>query len=145
VQRREASKYVFIRENGLEWNDSQIVSQNGPCFGVDPCRYDIEDNVKVLYFDNQMFDRITDRTRCCNEMRTCLLGGKGQRIRIDSLFCCGICVRSAFPCVCGVPVCCPLMLCPCALAYHIYVDDAKKAIEEVATARASAKERMGVN
>ena len=34
---------------------------HGPCFGVDPCMYDIRDNIKVLYFDDPIFDRITDR------------------------------------------------------------------------------------
>jgi hypothetical protein len=32
----------------------------------------------VLYFDDKMFERISDQTRCCNECRTCLFGGKGD-------------------------------------------------------------------
>ena len=60
---REASNYVYIREHSLEWNDPRIVLQKGNCFGVDPCLFDIQDHVTVLYYDDPMFDRITDQTR----------------------------------------------------------------------------------
>jgi len=50
----------------------------GLCCGVDPCEYDVQDNISVLYFDDKMFERITDQTRFCNECRTCMFGGKGK-------------------------------------------------------------------
>jgi hypothetical protein len=39
----------------------QIVLKSGPCFGVDPCVYDVEDHVNVIYFDNPLFNRMTDQ------------------------------------------------------------------------------------
>ena len=78
--KRESSKYIFIRENSIEWNvrftflilefvitysfsmniliysDNQqlyheqapsVVMKHGSCCGVDPCIYEIQDNVKV--------------------------------------------------------------------------------------------------
>ena len=123
--KRESSKYIYIRENSLEWNTPKVVLKQGVCFGVDPCVYDIQDNVQVLYFDDPIFDRITDQTRCCNECRTCFCGGSGERIQIDSPCCCNLCQRSACPCPC-VPICCPTYVAPCALKYEIYVEDAQK-------------------
>jgi hypothetical protein len=55
--RKESSKYILIRENSLEWNEPRIVMKNGTCCGIDPCTYDIQDNVKVLYFDDPIFER----------------------------------------------------------------------------------------
>lgn len=76
--KKESSKYVYIRENSIEWNSPKIISKqsNGYCCGIDPCIYEIQDDAKVLYFDDPMFNRITDQTRCCNECRTCLFGGQ---------------------------------------------------------------------
>ena len=74
--KKESSKYIYIRENSIEWNDPSVVMKNGSCCGIDPCLYDIQDNVKVIYFDDPSFSRITDQTRFCNECRTCLFGGR---------------------------------------------------------------------
>jgi hypothetical protein len=84
-----------------------------------------------------MFDRITDQTRFCNELLTCLCGGNGERIRIDSPTCCGCCQRGAAPCIC-VPSCCPKWICPCMLRHEIYVHDAQKALYEIKKARKAA-------
>jgi hypothetical protein len=61
--KRESSKYVFIRENSIEWNMPSVVMKQGSCCGVDPCIYEIQDNIKVLYFDDPTFNRISDQTR----------------------------------------------------------------------------------
>ena len=132
-EKREASKYIYIRENSLEWNEPEIVMKAGSCLGVDPCLYQIHDNVHVVYYDDIMFDRITDQTRVCNECRTCLCGGRGERIRIDSTCCFGICLRASFPCAC-IPTCCPTSCFPCAWRHEIYVTDASKALYEIKAA-----------
>jgi hypothetical protein len=137
---RKASAYIYIRENSLEWNEPVVVMKPGLCFGVDPCMYDIQDNVRTIYFDDIMFDRITDQTRTCNECRTCICGGRGERVRIDSPICCSICQRSAFPCPC-VPICCPKSFCPCILRHEIYMEDAQKGLYEIKKAR---NHRMGL-
>lgn len=137
VVKREASKYIFIRENSIEWNDPEIVLKNGNCFGLDPCVYDVQDHVKVLFFDDPVFERITDQTRMCNETRTCLCGGRGDRIQLDSPCFCGICYRASSPCL-FVPICLPSSCIPCALRYEIYTTDAQKGLYEIKKVRSHA-------
>lgn len=135
--RRAQSSYIYIRENSIEWNEPQVVIQPGVCCGIDPCLYDVQDNVHVLYFDDVMFEHITDQTRYCNECRTCCFGGKGERIRLDSPVCCSICQRGSFPCL-FVPVCCPKSVCPCILRHEVYLQDAQQALHEIKKAREKA-------
>lgn len=135
--KKESSKYVYIRENSIEWNVPKVISKHGSCCGIDPCIYEIQDDVRVLYFDDPLFNRITDQTRICNECRTCLFGGKGERIQIDSPCCCSLCQRAAFPCPC-IPICCPTAIFPCALKYELYVEDAQKGKYEIDQARSAA-------
>ena len=134
VVRKEASKYILIRENSLEWNEPRIVMKSGTCCGVDPCTYDIQDNVRILYFDDPIFDRISDQTRSCNECATCLLGGNGERLLLDSPVCCGVCVRATFPFVITCS-CCSSYCCPCMLQHNIYLEDAQKGLYEIKKAR----------
>ena len=139
-QKREASKYITIREHSLEWNDPEIVcSSTSLC--IDPCLYSIKDRVHVVYFDDVMLDRITDQTRFCNECRTCLCGGRGERIRFDSTCCSGLCLRSSFPCPC-IPAFCPAACFPCAWRHEIYVKDASKALYEIKAAIRGSKNRV---
>ena len=135
--KKESSKYIYIRENSIEWNMPSIIMKKGTCCGIDPCIYDIKDDVKVLYYDDPIFNRITDQTRCCNECRTCLFGGKGERIQIDSPCCFGICQRSSLPCP-FVPICCPAAIFPCLSKYEIYVQDAQQGKYEIEQAKLSA-------
>lgn len=143
IEKSAASRYAHIRENSIEWNEPKVVCKNGSCFGCDPCGLETQDNVKVMYFDDQMFERVTNNTRCCDECRTCCCGGKGQSVRIDSICCCGMCARSQFPVPC-MPICCPESCCPCMLSHTIYVEDADSAVYEIKQARANAKQRLGV-
>jgi hypothetical protein len=136
VHKREASKYIWIRENSLEWNDPEIVLKNGSCFGVDPCEYDLQDRVVVLYFDDPRFDQITNKTRCCNEARTCICGGKGERMLINAPCFLGCCYRASYPCP-FVPGCCPLSCCPCVSTHEIWTADAQKGLYEIKKARAA--------
>lgn len=133
ASKREASKYVFIRENSVEWNDPEVVWMTGSCLGIDPCMYEVQDRTHVLYYDDPMFQEITDRTRCCNECRTCLCGGQGELIQLSSPCCCKMCYRSSFPCPC-IPVCCPTNMFPCAMRREIHVQDASQALHEIKTA-----------
>ena len=127
--KREASKYIFIRENSIEWNDPAVTCTTGSCCGVDPCLFDIQDRVKVVYFDDPMLHRLTNTTRSCNECRTCLCGGRGERIQISTPCCCGLAYRAACPCVCMcVPICCPTALFPCTMRHEIYIEDANQGI-----------------
>ena len=61
VLRRDSSKYIHIRENSIEWNDPNVIMTHGPCFGVDPCVYTVQDNVTVLYYDDIIFDKVLDK------------------------------------------------------------------------------------
>lgn len=152
--KRSASKYILLREHSLEWNEPNIVLSQGSCCGIDPyadleslalitivirCMYDIRDHVQVIYYDDPLFDRISDQTPVCNELRTCLFGGKGERIQIESPCCFG-CNRATFssiPCIC-VPQWCPTWI-PCTHKYVIYVENAQKGIYEINKARNSSK------
>lgn len=127
---KKSSQYIYIRENSIEWNGPEVIMKDGPCCGVDPCAYTIQDKVTVVYFDDIMMDRITDKTRCCNEMRTCLFGGKGERLSLDSPICCGACERASSPIFC-VPVCCPTSVCPCIMKHEIYLDDAQQGLHDI--------------
>lgn len=142
-EKREASKYIYLRENSLEWNEPEIVMKTGSCLGVDPCLYIIKDQVYVVYFDDVMFDSITDQTRFCNECRTCFCGGRGERIRIDSTCCFGLCLRSSFPCPC-IPTFCPTALFPCSWRHEINVEDASKAMYEIRAAIKRANRQDGI-
>lgn len=106
VLKRESSKYFHIRENSIEWNAPEIIMMEGNCCGVDPCIYDVQDHVKVVYYDDPIFGRLTNTTRTCNEFRTCLCGGRGERVQISATCCCGTAYRGTCPCPC-VPICCP--------------------------------------
>ena len=70
------------------------------------------------------------QTRVCNECRTCVCGGSGERIQIDSPCCFGCCLRSSFPCPC-LPICCPSIYFPCAKRHTLFVDDAQMAMHEI--------------
>ena len=94
VKEMEASKYIYVRENSLEWNAPIKSPKEGNCFGTSCCTFRAQDAVSVLYFDDPIFDRITDKTPCCNGATSCLCGGEGELIQIDSKFCCGCCYRS---------------------------------------------------
>jgi len=139
VQARDASKYVFVREHSLEWNEPQVVFQTGTCMGVDPCMYVIQDNPNVMYYDDPMFNDISDRTRWCNEWRTCMFGGRGEVVRFTSTCFYGLCFRSSWPLPC-VPVCFPVSCLPCAREREIYLDDAAAGIHEIKSALRNARE-----
>jgi hypothetical protein len=81
VKRRESSKYVHIRENSI-------------------------DKVEVIYYDDPIFSLLRNTTRLCNEFRTCLCGGRGERLQISSTCCFGMGYRGTGLCPC-VPICCP--------------------------------------
>lgn len=139
VAQRDASKYVLVRENSLEWNEPEIVWEGGNCFGIDPCLYGVQDNPQVVYYDDPMIDEISDQTRWCNETRTCLNGGSGERVQLTSTCFFGICYRASFPCPC-VPVCVPTALFPCARRRVLYLKDAAEGIHEIKNAVRNARE-----
>ena len=75
--------------------------------------------------------------RYCNEFQTCLFGGQGERIQIDSPCCFSLFHRSSCPCIC-VPIFCPNMMAPCILNHNIYVRDAQKGKYSIDQARQAA-------
>ena len=107
VLKLESSKYFHIRENSIEWNEPEIVMREGPCLGIDPCIFDVQDHVRVVYFDDPLFGQIKNTTRSCNEFLSCLCGGRGESLRISATCCFGTGYRGPCPCLC-IPICCPL-------------------------------------
>lgn len=65
--KHESSKYVYIRENSIEWNTPAITVAQGACCGIDPCLYTVRDRVHVLYFDDPVLDHITDQVNFLRE------------------------------------------------------------------------------
>lgn len=57
---------------GVRILSAQIILNKGPCCGVDPCMYTIEDRVTVLYYDNPVFENITDKVIRATD-RLCIL------------------------------------------------------------------------
>merc|ERR1719305_1723690 len=104
-----------------------MTQSEGNCFGVSCCYFRAQDHVTVIYFDDPMFDRITDKTPCCNQCSTWCCGGEGELIQIDSKFCFGCCYRSVLGAGACVPVCCAASCCPCyplVIKHKIWVANA---------------------
>lgn len=142
VNKLNSSKYVYIRENSIEFNTPEIRAANGLWFGSACCRLSVKDKVTVIYFDDMHFSRVTDVTRPCNEFKTFCCGGDGEKVQIDSRFCCGLCKRAQCAYVC-IPSCFSEQCCPCLVASHeIYVEDAQTAVEAINMARDDAEERI---
>eukprot|EP00622_Pseudochattonella_farcimen_P007552 FR743564.1.p1 GENE.FR743564.1~~FR743564.1.p1 ORF type:complete len:211 (+),score=1.21 FR743564.1:128-760(+) len=123
--KREASKYIVVREHSLEWNNPAMITAPGPVYtcGMSCCLYDIQDQVKVAFFDDPLLRRVSNSTRCCNDVRTVCCGGRGERIRIDAPICFGLCVRGDLLCPL-VPICCTGCM-PCAMSEEIHVKRAR--------------------
>jgi hypothetical protein len=158
VKELDASKYIYVRENSLEWNAPTVIHKEGTggcdcgncdCCGFNFCFYRASDSIKVLYFDDPNFDRLIDKTPCCNDCASYCCGGEGEQIEINAKFCCGCCYRGT-DCPC-VPVCCvcPCACCgvdvPCIISHRFFVEDAKDAIAKIKGARDSAKARMQID
>lgn len=58
---------------------------------------------------------VTDVTRPCNESKMFCCGGKGEKVQIDSRFCCGLLKRAPCAYVC-IPSCFSEECCPCLVA-----------------------------
>jgi len=155
-EKREASKYILLRENSIEWNAPKRIPKQGAlcaphlceCCGSSCIKYDVMDHVSVVYYDDPMFERLTNRTRCCNGTREILCGGEGERVRIDASCLGGLCIRGSFP-FCFIPCCVPECMAPCALQHNIMVKSktekwggAKEAIKILQEHRFNALSRL---
>ena len=46
VHKVNCSKYIYVRENSLEWNSPKIQSAKGNCCGVSCCELAVQDDSK---------------------------------------------------------------------------------------------------
>lgn len=141
VNRVDSSRYIYIRENSLEFNNPIMQAARGSCCGASLFKLAVRDNVTVMYFDDEHFDNVRDSTRGCNNCKTFWCGGRGEQVLIDSRFCFTMCKRGRWP-MTFVPSCCPEVCCPCLVEAELWVDDAKSAVEAITMQRDSARERM---
>eukprot|EP01083_Nonionella_stella_P077439 211487_1 len=141
VNKVNSSRYIYIRENSLEYNNPLMQTAKGKWCGMSCCQLAVMDDVTVLYFDDIHFDEVKNSTRRCNDIKTFCCGGRGEQVLIESRFCLGMCKMGRGPLAC-VPSCCPECLCPCFVKSELWVDDAMTAVETIRMARDSAKERM---
>ena len=143
VNQMSSSRYIYVRENSLEWNNPSMQPARGRCCGRTCCRLSVVDDVTVLYFDDMNFDGVRNGTRRCNDCLTFCCGGGGEQVRMESDFCFGGCVRGRGNVIC-VPVCCPEPCCPCLVKNELWVEDATVAVDIISQARDSAHKRLGV-
>lgn len=145
VKEMEASKYIYVRENSLEWNAPIMIQKEGNCCGSSCCYFRAQDNVNVIYFDDPLFDQISNQTPCCHDISTWCFGGEGELIEINSKFFFGMCYRAIPPFICGVPCCCRCCCKPFMISSEIQVDNAVEAIRDIKEARDNAKARMQIS
>ena len=93
----------------------------GHYVGACGCTYHVQDDARVLYFDDPVMDDVVARTRpCCDTLRRCMCGGRGQAVRVQNRICCGGCVRTrglhGLPCI---PTCCVCLCEPAALRHDM--------------------------
>lgn len=148
VNKINSSRYIYIRENSIEYNNPTMQAARGSCCGIvcGSCsKLEVRDQVTVLYFDDEHFDNVRDNTRSCHNCKTFCCGGRGDQVLIDSRFCCGVCKRGrgCGPMAC-VPVCCNECCCPCLVESELWVDDAQSAVNTIVMQRDDARERMKV-
>lgn len=139
ASKRDASKYIFIRENSIEFNEP-VVSfklRSNCCF--DPCEYVINDNVMVIFYDDPIFDSITDQLDCGSSCWALCFGSKGEKIRFENKCFYGLCVEGSCPCPI-IPNFCPRAACPCYINREVYVKNSQNAIYEIRKARSQALE-----
>ena len=99
-----------------------------PCFR---CLYNIRDNIKVIYYDDPIFQRLSDQTRCCHQCRTCVCGGRGEMLQIDAPCCYNMCHYTGVPCLLA-PSCLSSTMLPCCTYKHeIYLENAQKGMYEI--------------
>lgn len=160
VNEMKASRYIYVRENGVEWNNPTMQPAKGPWCGRSLTDLRVRDDVRVMYFDDVRFDSVRNDTRVCNPFLTFCCGGNGEDIRLESKFCWNACYRTHGGCLgdggcgsgsgccvcvpCCVPACCPKSVCPCAAKEYLYVEDAKRAKSILCKARDDARIRMQV-
>jgi len=143
VHKVNCSKYIYVRENSLEWNSPKIQSAKGNCCGVSCCELAVQDDIRVLYFDDIYFDDVRNDTRYCNDCRTFCCGGRGEEVQIESTFGFGMCKRGRVALSC-VPACFPDICCPCLVKSELWVEDANTAVKVIKMARDDARERMSL-
>jgi len=56
VNRVDSSRYIYIRENSLEFNNPTMQAARGSCCGASLFKLAVRDNVTVMYFDDEHFD-----------------------------------------------------------------------------------------
>lgn len=56
MNRVDSSRYIYIRENSLEFNNPTMQAARGSCCGASLFKLAVRDNVTVMYFDDEHFD-----------------------------------------------------------------------------------------
>lgn len=146
VKKLEDSKYIWIRENSIEWNKPTVqFKKSHNCCPIDCFHLDVVDDITVMYFDNPTFDNIANKTRRMNEKRTKCFGGRGERVVIEDTFCYDNCVagKNCVPCL---PACCPeSCLQFFGNTHEMYVDNADEAVDIIKAVKRNACQRMGIS
>jgi len=55
INKLNSSKYIYVRENSIEFNTPEVRAANGLWFGSACCELNVKDKVTVIYFDDMHF------------------------------------------------------------------------------------------
>ena len=127
---KEAAKYVFLRENSIEYNNPSVNFKLSTCCCIDICQFEVNDNITVIYFDDPIFASMSDKSDCGSSLYSICFGAQGERIHFERKCCYSLCIEGRFPCPI-IPICCPRGLCPCYINRDIYTKNAQKAMYEI--------------
>lgn len=145
LEEYEDSKYIYVRENSVEFNKPKIVPGDPTCcLPCNPCKPKVLDHVEVVYFDYSIMKKIDNQTGCCYQTCLPLCGGEGERVRLVKDCCNGLCLVTNDGCGC-CPSCCPdSCVGECVQQKNLYVEDANDTILQIKQAKANAEARMGI-
>jgi len=139
VKQMNASAYVVVRENSLEWNDP-VLRYKACCSN----RLEVMDRVSVMYFDDSQFVELRRRKRWCNLFTNFCFGGRGEQLLIEKSCCFGMCLLGRRNCCFLAPSCLGDLICirGCVARRSIWVEDSEAAKRIITEARDNAKTRM---
>jgi len=153
VSKMNASRYINVRENSIEWNTPTLRFAN--CCSAE---LEVMDDVHVMYFDDSQFAEVKADSRWCSTFRSFCCGGMGEQVNIEQTCFLGICLRGRRYCCFFLPTCCPTESlaagCCCSCPYYccadgvarrvLWVDDAGSAAKIISEARDHARTRLKV-
>ena len=108
----EDSKFIYLTESGLLWNEPAITAQEccGGCM-LHPCFYRAQDSIKMIAYDDPALGYIKNTAGCMANCCQNMFGGDGAPLQINQVFCFKMCLPSGACPGCCLPTACGCMPC----------------------------------